>query len=67
MKSNQNQIDMMSGALANNIQVIRVQGQFSDVESGIKQNSNSIKDINRALIIQKERSSSPHKFQIQYY
>ena len=54
-ENSQNQIDMMSGALANNIQeVIRVQGQFSDVESGIKQNSNSIKDINRALIIQKE-------------
>ena len=54
-ENSQNQIDMMAGALANNIQeVIRVQGRFSDVESGVKENSNSIKDLNRALIIQKE-------------
>ncbi|MFL3007290.1 MAG: hypothetical protein ACJZ10_04755 [Candidatus Neomarinimicrobiota bacterium] len=54
-ENSQNQIDMMAGALANNIQeVIRVQGRFSDVENGVKENSTSIKDINRALIIQKE-------------
>ena len=54
-ENSQNQIDMMAGALANNIQeVIRVQGRFSDVENGVKENSNSIKDLNRALIIQKE-------------
>ena len=54
-ENSQNQIDMMAGALANNIQeVIRVQGRFSDVENGVKENSISIKDINRALIIQKE-------------
>ena len=54
-EKSQNQIDMMAGALANNIQeVIRVQGKFSDVENGVKENSTSIKDLNRALIIQKE-------------
>ena len=54
-EKSQNQIDMMAGALANNIQeVIRVQGRFSDVEIGVQENSNSIKDLNRALIIQKE-------------
>ena len=54
-EKSQNQIDMMAGALANNIQeVIRVQGRFSDVENGVKENSSSIKDLNRALIIQKE-------------
>lgn len=54
-ENSQNQIDMMAGALANNIQeVIRVQGSFSDVENGIKKNSNEINDIRRALIIQKE-------------
>ncbi|OUX30205.1 MAG: hypothetical protein CBE24_07000 [bacterium TMED264] len=54
-ENSQNQIDMMAGALANNIQeVIRVQGRFSDVENSVKENSNLIKDLNRALIIQKE-------------
>ena len=54
-EKSQNQIDMMAGALANNIQeVIRIQGKFSDVENGVKQNADSIKDINRSLIIQKE-------------
>ena len=54
-EKSQNQIDMMAGALANNIQeVIRVQGRFSDVENGVKENSTLIKDLNRALIIQKE-------------
>ena len=53
--NSQNQIDMMSGALANNIQeVIRIQGKFSDVESGVKNNLNSIDDLSRALIIQKD-------------
>ena len=53
--NSQNQIDMMSGALANNIQeVIRVQGKFSGVESGVKNNLNSIDDLSRALIIQKD-------------
>ena len=42
----QNQIDMMAGALANNIQeVIRVQGLFSDVENKIEENSSSINEI----------------------
>ncbi len=54
-EKSQNQIDMMAGALANNIQeVIRVQGRFSDVENGMKENATSIKTLNRALIIQKE-------------
>ena len=54
-EKSQNQIDMMAGALANNIQeVIRVQGRFSDVEDGVKENTTSIKDLNRALIMQKE-------------
>ncbi len=54
-EKSQNQIDMMAGALANNIQeVIRVQGRFSDVENGVKENSTLIKDLSRALIIQKE-------------
>ena len=53
--NSQNQIDMMAGALANNIQeVIRVQGQFGDVQNNIEENSNSINEINRAIIIQKE-------------
>ena len=53
--NSQNQIDMMSSALANNIQeVIRVQGKFSDVENGVKNNLNSIDDLSRALIIQKD-------------
>ena len=53
--NSQNQIDMMAGALANNIQeVISVQGRFSDVEIGVKNNLNLIEDINRSLIIQKE-------------
>ena len=51
----QNQIDMMAGALANNIQeVIRVQGLFGDVQNKIEENSNSINEINRAIAIQKE-------------
>ena len=51
----QNQIDMMAGALANNIQeVIRVQGLFSDVQNKIEENSSSINEINRAILIQKE-------------
>ena len=51
----QNQIDMMAGALANNIQeVIRVQGQFGDVQNNIEENSSSINEINRAIVIQKE-------------
>ena len=51
----QNQIDMMAGALANNIQeVIRVQGRFGDVQNNIEENSSSINEINRAIVIQKE-------------
>ena len=54
-EKSQNQIDMMAGALANNIQeVIRVQGRFGDVENNVKENLDAIKDLNRALIIQKE-------------
>ena len=54
-ENSQNQIDMMAGALANNIQeVIRVQGQFGDVQNNIEENSSSINAINRAIIIQKE-------------
>ena len=54
-KNSQNQIDLMAGALANNIQeVIRVQGQFGDVQNNIEENSSSINAINRAIIIQKE-------------
>ncbi len=46
----QNQIDMMAGALANNIQeVIRVQGQFSNVEEGIESNQTSISRLNSNL------------------
>ena len=47
----QNQIDMMAGALANNIQeVIRVQGLFSDVQNKIEENSSSINEINFLFI-----------------
>ena len=54
-KNSRNQIDMMAGALANNIQeVIRVQGQFSDVQNNIQENSSAINEINRAIVIQKE-------------
>jgi len=53
--NSQNQIDMMAGALANNIQeVIRVQGRFGDFQNNIEQNSISINEINRAIVIQKE-------------
>tara|TARA_S200000501_G_scaffold378188_1_gene439631 strand:+ start:1632 stop:2750 length:1119 start_codon:yes stop_codon:yes gene_type:complete len=46
----QNQIDMMSGALANNIQeVIRVQGKFGDVEQGVESNQIEIKKLNNNL------------------
>ena len=42
-KNQDNQINMMSGALANNIQeVIRVQGKFSDVETGVSENLDKI-------------------------
>ena len=54
-KNSQNQIDLMAGALANNIQeVMRVQGQFGDIESNIEENSKSVKEINRTILIQKE-------------
>ena len=56
--NSQNQIDMMAGALANNIQeVIRVQGQFGDVENNIEENSSSINEINRAINNSKRRFS----------
>ena len=46
----QNQIDMMSGALANNIQeVIRVQGKFGDVEQGVENNQIEIKKLDNNL------------------
>ena len=46
----QNQIDMMSGALANNIQeVIRVQGKFGDVERGVENNQVEIKKLSNNL------------------
>ena len=46
----QNQIDMMSGALANNIQeVIRVQGKFGDVEDGIENNKLSLQKFEVSL------------------
>ena len=46
----QNQIDMMSGALANNIQeVIRVQGKFGDVEQGVENNQLEIKKLSNNL------------------
>tara|TARA_Y100001970_G_C14114317_1_gene792678 strand:- start:75 stop:1193 length:1119 start_codon:yes stop_codon:yes gene_type:complete len=46
----QNQIDMMAGALANNIQeVIRVQGKFGDVEDGVENNQIEIKKLSNSL------------------
>jgi len=48
--NHQNQINMMSGALANNIQeVIRVQGRFSEVEDGVDNNLIGIKELNKSL------------------
>jgi len=45
-ENQQNQIDMMAGALANNIQeVIRVQGKFGDVEDGVEKNQIEIKKL----------------------
>ena len=49
-ENQQNQIDMMAGALANNIQeVIRVQGKFGDVEDGVNDNQVGIKKLNHSL------------------
>jgi|TARA_B100000959_G_scaffold287461_1_gene372448 chromosome segregation ATPase len=49
-ENQQNQIDMMAGALANNIQeVIRVQGKFGDVEDGVDNNQKGIKKLNHSL------------------
>lgn len=49
-ENQQNQIDMMAGALANNIQeVIRVQGKFGDVEDGVNDNQVGIKKLNNNL------------------
>ena len=49
-ENQQNQIDMMAGALANNIQeVIRVQGEFSDVEKGIEKNGIDIKNLTESV------------------
>ena len=54
----QNQIDMMSGALANNIQeVIRVQGKFGDVEQGVKNNQIEIKKLNNNLVLKTDELS----------
>ena len=51
----QNQIDMMSGALANNIQeVIRVQGKFRNVEEGLEDNKSSIKILGNDLAVKTE-------------
>lgn len=49
-QNQQNQIDMMAGALANNIQeVIRVQGKFGDVEDGVSSNKISLEKLNISL------------------
>ena len=49
-KSQQNQIDMMAGALANQIQeVTRVQGSFSSIEKGILDNNFALKRIGQNL------------------
>ena len=49
-ENQQNQIDMMAGALANNIQeVIRVQGKFGDVEDGVEENQINIKKLGNSL------------------
>ena len=49
-ENQQNQIDMMAGALANNIQeVIRVQGKFGDVEDGVENNQIEIKKLANSL------------------
>ena len=54
----QNQIDMMSGALANNIQeVIRVQGKFGDVEQGVESNQIEIKKLNNNLELKTDELS----------
>ena len=47
----QNQIDMMAGALANNIQeVIRVQSKFANVENGVSENKSLINKNSNDLI-----------------
>ena len=51
-ENQQNQIDMMAGALANNIQeVIRVQSKFSNVENGIKENEFSINKLSEDFLV----------------
>ncbi len=54
-QNQQNQIDMMAGALANNIQeVIRVQDKFGAVEDGVENNQSGIRELNKNLDAQTE-------------
>ena len=54
-QNQQNQIDMMAGALANNIQeVIRVQDKFGAVEKGVEINQAGIRELNKNLDAQTE-------------
>ena len=54
-QNQQNQIDMMAGALANNIQeVIRVQDKFGAVEEGVENNQSGIRELNKNLDAQTE-------------
>ena len=58
-ENQQNQIDMMAGALANNIQeVIQVQGKFSSVENGVEENQLDIRKLNKDLFDQTDELSA---------
>ena len=58
-ENQQNQIDMMAGALANNIQeVIQVQGKFSNVENGVQENQLDIRKLNKDLLDQTDELSA---------
>lgn len=61
-KKQQNQIDMMAGALANQIQeVTRVQGSFSAVENGISTNELDISKLKRDLILKTDELTAEMK------
>jgi len=61
-ENQQNQIDMMAGALANNIQeVIRVQGKFGDVEDGVEKNQIEIKKLANNLELKTDELANDMK------
>ncbi len=65
-ENQQNQINMMSGALANNIQeVLRVQGRFGDVEDAVENNLTGIKELNKNLDVKTEDLEQKMQFMLE--